>query len=245
VAYAVTFLTMLTYVPFFFQSALGYDPLKAGLLMFPLALPLFVMPRIVSNRFEHWMSGRALLVVGLLLVGTGLAITSMTIGHFSYLEIIAPMFIASTGAGILNGQVVKVAMTVIPVERAGMASGLAGTMRFSGIVVGFAALGAVLFYRISASVLARLPNASVDSRMAITRYIANGNVHAAALQMQSYGGGLSVARSSLAYGYLGPVLVAAVIALLSAAFCWWLIDPRETAPHGMAPTGESIAVSVD
>jgi EmrB/QacA subfamily drug resistance transporter len=245
VSFAVAFLTMLTFLPFFFQSALGYDPLKAGILMFPLALPLFVVPRIVSNRFEHWMSGRSLLVVGLLLVGAGLAITSMTIGRFSYLEIVVPMFIASTGAGILNGQVAKVGMTVIPVERAGMASGLSGTMRFSGIVVGFSALGAVLFYRVSASVLARFPNVSVDSRMAITHYIANGNVQAAALQMQPYGGGLSVARQSLAYGYLGLLLVAAVVALLSAAFCWWLIDPRETAPHGMAPTGESIAVSVD
>ncbi len=43
-------------------------------------------------------------------------------------------------------------MTVIPAERAGMASGVSGTVRFTGIVIGFAALGVVLFSRISLAV---------------------------------------------------------------------------------------------
>ncbi|HEY4299175.1 MAG TPA: MFS transporter, partial [Paraburkholderia sp.] len=47
VAYPVTYLTMLTYLPFFFQSALHQTPLVAGLMMLPLAAPLFVVPRIV------------------------------------------------------------------------------------------------------------------------------------------------------------------------------------------------------
>lgn len=245
VSYAVTFLTMLTYLPFFFQSALGYAPLRAGLLMLPLALPLFVVPRIVSARFEHQMSGRALLVIGLILVGTGLAITAMTIGHFSYSEIAAPMLIASVGAGILNGQVAKVGMTVIPVERAGMASGVSGTMRFSGIVVGFAALGAVLVHRISMSVLMQLPGASEGSRQAITRYIADGNVHMAALQMESYGGSLTAARDSLVFGYVGVVVVASVLAFLAAACCWRLIDAGETAPHIAGTPGNSLEVAID
>ncbi len=83
VAYAVAFLTMLTYLPFFFQSALGYAPLTAGLLMLPLAVPLFVVPRIVSVYFDHRVSGRTLLSVGLGLVCIGLFMTSMRISLFS------------------------------------------------------------------------------------------------------------------------------------------------------------------
>jgi hypothetical protein len=47
------------------------------------------------------------------------------------------MPVTGLGAGMLNGDVVKVGMSVVPPERAGVASGISGTVRFSGIVVGF------------------------------------------------------------------------------------------------------------
>jgi hypothetical protein len=63
---------------------------------------------------------------------------------FRYIGLIAGLVVAGTGAGVLNGEVVKVGMTVFPPERAPMASGVAGTGHFTSIAIGFAALGAVL-----------------------------------------------------------------------------------------------------
>jgi hypothetical protein len=54
------------------------------------------------------------------------------------------MLIAGGGTGLLNGQTVKVLQAAVPEGRAGMASGLASTTRFTGILVSVAALGAVL-----------------------------------------------------------------------------------------------------
>jgi hypothetical protein len=54
------------------------------------------------------------------------------------------MLVAGSGAGLLNGETVKVMSLAVPPERAGMASGLASTTRFIGILVGAAGLGAVL-----------------------------------------------------------------------------------------------------
>jgi EmrB/QacA subfamily drug resistance transporter len=229
VAYAVAFLTMLTYLPFFFQSALGYAPLTAGLLMLPLAVPLFVVPRIVALYLDRRLSGRALLVIGLVCVGTGLLLTALRITLFHYSAIFESMLIASMGAGILNGQIAKVGMTVIPVERAGMASGVSGTMRFSGIVVGFAALGAILFARIGGSVADALPN---------------GNLASATALLQAHDGATSIARSSLGYGYEGVLLAAGIIALSAAALCWWLVSAEETAPHEAA-AAQVMELSVD
>ena len=62
-------------------------------------------------------------------------------------------------------------MTVIPVERAGMASGVAGTVRFSGIVVGFAALGAILVNRVSDTISAGLPADLAGERLALIRQV--------------------------------------------------------------------------
>jgi EmrB/QacA subfamily drug resistance transporter len=244
VCFAVTYLTMLTYLPLLFQSALGYSPLRAGLLMLPLAVPLFVVPRIVSSHLEHRLSGRELLVLGLVLVATGLLLTAMRIPHLDYADIAVPMFVASMGAGILNGQVAKVGMTVIPVERAGMASGVSGTMRFSGVVIGFAALGAILFQRIALNLEQAAPGMDEGTRGQITRLIANGNVDSAVTILTSHGALPQIARQSLGQGYAGLMLTASVVAFVAAAVAWILIDPAETPaiPEAVVPVAAEVSV---
>lgn len=231
VAYAVAFLTMLTYLPFFFQSAMGYSPINAGLLMLPLAAPLFVVPRIVAVYFDHRYSGRALLTAGLLLLGAGLLLTSVRIGQFSYPSIAWSMFISSLGAGILNGQIAKVGMTVIPVERAGMASGISGTMRFSGVVVGFAALGAILFRHIADALLRDAPSLADHTRLEITRVIANGDLAAARTLLTEAHVPAALAGAGLAHGYQAIMIAAGVTALIAAALTAYLVNAHETAPH--------------
>jgi EmrB/QacA subfamily drug resistance transporter len=245
VAYAVAFLTMLTYLPFFFQSALGFAPLTAGLLMLPLAIPLFVVPRIISVYFDHRVTGRTLLAVGLGLVCVGLFTTAMRISLFSYMAIFWSMFVASIGAGILNGQIAKVGMTVIPVERAGMASGVAGTTRFSGVVVGFAALGAILFQRADTSVMRGLPGLVSSDRYDITRAIANGNIASATSLITAHGGAASLARESLGFGYEGLLLAASIVACVTTIVCWTLISPTETAPHEAVAGTRPLEVPID
>lgn len=237
VTYPVTFLTMLTYLPFFFQNALHQTPLAAGLMMLPLAAPLFIVPRIVSAFLDHRLSGRALLSIGLCLVAVGLTMTSVVIGRLSYLAVLAPMFVASLGAGILNGQVPKVSMTVIPVERAGMASGIAGTVRFSGLVLGFAALGAVLFASIAGDIALHFPAASLHDQLQMTRLTANGNFAAAAQVLAGQNVDIATLIASLARGYQVLLGVAAVMAIIAAALTWWLTDAEETAPHSATAPG--------
>jgi hypothetical protein len=155
------------------------------------------------------------------------------------------MLVASTGAGILNGQIAKVSMTVIPVERAGMASGVSGTMRFSGIVVGFAALGALLFYRIQASIERELPAISAHDKLEITRSVANGNLASAASLISAHQGLGSIARASLGYGYEGVLIAASVVAFVASALCWLLISAEETAPHQDRNSTMRLDVSID
>ncbi|WP_258181545.1 MFS transporter [Burkholderia gladioli] len=230
IAYPVTFLTMLTYLPFFFQTALHRSPLEAGLLMLPLAVPLFAVPRVVSVHLEHRLSGRALLSIGLVLVAAGLAVASVTVQLLSYAAVVVPMFVASLGGGILNGQVAKVSMTVIPVERAGMASGVAGTLRFSGLVLGFAALGAVLVDRIAADVQLHYPLLDAGRQLAMTRLILDGHLGDAASLAGARDGFAPMLEASLAQGYTGLLAVASALAFLAAALCWRLVDPLETRP---------------
>jgi predicted MFS family arabinose efflux permease len=137
-------LTMLTYMPIYFQSALGCQPRMARLMMLPMALPLFIVPRIVTTLLSQCLSGRTLLTLGILLVNVGLAWMALVAADLDHRAILDGMRLTGIGAGPLNGETTKVGMTIIPPDRTGMASGVSGAIRFTGVVVGFAALGFVL-----------------------------------------------------------------------------------------------------
>ena len=228
-AFAAGLLTMLTFMPIYFQHALGLSPRVAGLLMLPMALPLFIVPRIVDAQLSHRLTGRTLLTAGLALVSAGLAFLSLAAGALDYRLMLAGMLATGLGAGLLNGETTKVGMTVIPAERAGMASGISGTMRFTGIVIGFAALGVVLFSRISAAIATALPALDENNRQGFIREIASGNLSGSGTA--SYSAELhTLALKSFADGYAALFPASAGFCLVAAVITWLLVRDSDTAP---------------
>jgi EmrB/QacA subfamily drug resistance transporter len=225
--FAAGLLSMLTFMPIFFQHALGMSPRNAGLAMMPLALPLFIVPRIVSSYLSHRVSGRVLLTVGLGLLSVGLALVALVAGSLDYRLILVGMIIAGIGAGLLNGETTKVGMTVIPAERAGMASGISGTMRFTGIVLGFAALGVVLFSRISAFITTALPALDENVRAGFIRDIASGDLSGEGI---SISGAPALALRAFSQGYVTVFATAAVFCLFAALLTWRLVRAADTQP---------------
>jgi len=221
-AFAACFLTMLTYLPLYFQGGLGASPIKAGLLMLPMAIPLFALPRLVSAHLTHMLSGRVLLGIGLALVSLGLFWMAMVAPLFQYGAMLGGMLVGGCGAGILNGEVAKVGMTVIPPERAGMASGVGGTIRFSGIVIGFAVLWAVLYQRIAGVIGEALGTEHSAAVTALARAVASGNLAA------SDSAGL--ASRAFGAGYQTLLLSAATFAGISAIISWLCVRADETRP---------------
>ena len=71
-SFAACLLTMLTFLPIYFQGGLGVGAQTAGLLMLPMAVPLFIVPRVVVAQLSHRFTGRALLTAGLVILSAGL-----------------------------------------------------------------------------------------------------------------------------------------------------------------------------
>ncbi len=144
IGYGASAQVMVFFLPLFLQNAYGYAPFAAGVAMLPFALPMVLAPRlttILANRF----SGRALLTAGLAITVAGnLLFWAVARAQLSYGVFVAGMLVAGAGAGLLNGQTVKVLGGAVPADRAGMASGLASTTRFIGILVSVAGMGAIL-----------------------------------------------------------------------------------------------------
>ncbi|HEY0910791.1 MAG TPA: MFS transporter, partial [Bradyrhizobium sp.] len=228
--FAAGLLTMLTFMPIYFQHALGLSPRAAGLAMLPMALPLFIVPRIVSSQLSHRLSGRVLLTAGLGLVSAGLGFVALTADNLDYRWMLAGMLVAGIGAGLLNGETTKVGMTVIPAERAGMASGVSGTMRFTGIVLGFAALGVILFSRISAVITASLPALDDSVRSGLIRDVASGDLSGSGIASASSTALHALALKSFAEGYTALFAASAVLCLIAALLCWRLVRASDTPP---------------
>ena len=75
-----------------------------------------------------------ILTLGLVVVGIGNALTSRG-AHLGESPIVmCGMLLLGSGGGLLNGETQKAIMSVVTGERAGMASGIRTTLRFSGIL---------------------------------------------------------------------------------------------------------------
>jgi hypothetical protein len=218
---------MLTYLPIYFQSGLQQTPQAAGLHMLPMAILLFVVPRIVVANLSHRIFSRVLLAFGLAVASGVCSGWASKAPRFDYSAMLGEMLVTGLGAGMLNGEVVKVGMSVVPSERAGMASGISATVRFSGIAVGFAVLGAILFARISSTVMTGLPNASASERIGLIRDIAAGNLSGEISGAVPRAILKALAMDSFGDGYRAILLAAAAFAALCAVLSWLLIRSNE------------------
>jgi predicted MFS family arabinose efflux permease len=232
VAFAVSLLTMLTYIPIYLQSGLGLSPEHAGLLMLPIAVPLFVMPKIVTLCLAPRLSGRALLTIGLVCVAVAMVWLGEVAPNFDYAAMPAGMLLAGIGAGILNSETTKVGISAIPPERAGTASGINGTLRFSGIVIGFAALGAVLSLQIDTAFTqllgaGSLPVSAAD-RALLLQHIVAGDL--GWVSKTATGAIYDAAHQSFGQGYRAIMLTAAAFAAISALVTFLLVRARDTPP---------------
>jgi hypothetical protein len=195
-----------------------------------MALPLFIVPRIVTAQLSHRLTGRTLLTAGLAIVSVGLASMALCAGSSDTRSMLAGMLLTGVGAGLLNGETTKVGMTVIPAERAGMASGISGTMRFTGIVIGFAALGVVLFSRISGAITTALPSLGDDDRLRFIREVASGNFSGAGFAIPSNADIHALALKSFTDGYEALLGASAGFCAIAALATWLLVRDADTLP---------------
>ncbi len=135
----------------FFQSVLGFSALKAGLTMAPASvLSMFIAP--VAGRMTDKIGGKYILMSGLLLFATGMGWLAL-IAHptSTWQSFLLPLTVAGIGMGCVFAPMVTTAMRNIQPQMAGAASGVLNTVRQVGLVIGTAAVGALLQNRLVAS----------------------------------------------------------------------------------------------
>jgi EmrB/QacA subfamily drug resistance transporter len=233
--YAGAAQVMIFYLPLYLQNACGFTPAWAGVAMLPFALPMFLTPRL-GARLASRYSGRTLLTSGLLVTLAGDTLLGVCAASaLGYGAFLVGMLVAGTGAGLLNSETAKVMQGAVPPQRAGMASGLSATARFTGLLVGVAGIGSVLS---SNAVRGFTPAAerlglAQDLADKVARRIISGDLIGAMSQvpdeikreLQQLGIG------AFAQGFSVASFTAAGVALVSAVLTVTLVRSSDTAAH--------------
>ncbi|MCB1014026.1 MAG: MFS transporter [Acidimicrobiales bacterium] len=140
---------MLLVVTQYFQNVRDFSPATAGLLLLPFSAGVVVMSPIagrIVGRTGHRtpiLAGTSLLLVGLVLETAGMSLATAVV--------MAGLGCVGVGAALVLTPVTSLAMTSVPEERAGMASGIMSAQRAIGSTVGFAVLGSILAVWLSAT----------------------------------------------------------------------------------------------
>lgn len=208
---------MIFYLPVYLQSAFALSPLKAGLAMLPFALPMVLVPRFASGVTARYPSG-TILAAGLAVtcVGNGL-FWWMARAQLPYEDFLVGMLVAGTGAGILNGETVKAIGASVPPERAGMASGLASTTRFIGILLGVAALGAALSHVAKATFEREFAGNGLtpDAIEKLAAQIPTGDIDLTLAPAALHGKLVASAHSAFSQGFGSATFIATVTAFVA------------------------------
>jgi EmrB/QacA subfamily drug resistance transporter len=196
----------------YLQSVLGFSALKAGLTMAPSSvISMFVAP--VAGRMTDKIGGKFILMSGLILFGIGMGWIAL-IAHpgSTWPVFMAPLIVAGLGMGCIFAPMVTVAMHNVEPRLAGAASGVLNTVRQVSLVIGTAAVGALLQNRVVSAMTdqARTRSAALPPQVRGRFVAAIGNSAKNGIQV---GAGQSGGSTHL--GHSLPASVTAEIARIS------------------------------
>ncbi|KIL40938.1 hypothetical protein SD70_10930 [Gordoniibacillus kamchatkensis] len=240
---SISFWGIFLYFPTFYQGLLEYSPFEAGLAVLPFAVPLFIGGPL-GAKLALKLPAHVLLSLGEALVGLGCLWMLVSHRDSTWVAFAGGSFLSGLGAGLINGEMTNVAMSVVPAERSGMASGINSTMRQVGIALGFAGLGAILAQVVTGD-LSRAASGfgmrdinGKERELAAT--ISTGDLQGAITSMPAEirSNFAEIAKAGFFDGLHAILLVSAIIGLAGAIFTFVLI--RKQSKAVAATKGEQI-----
>jgi EmrB/QacA subfamily drug resistance transporter len=128
----------------YLQLVLGYSSLEVGLAFLPATLIMGALSLGLSAKLVLRFGVRPPLATGMLLVAVGLALFARAPVDGSYLvDVLPSMVVLGLGVGMAMNPVLLAAMSDVPADRAGLASGVVNTSFMMGGALGLAVLASI------------------------------------------------------------------------------------------------------
>lgn len=221
------YIVLIVLLPLRFIGVEGHGASEAGLMMLALSAPMLGVPMLAAT-LTRWLSAGVLCAIGLLIAAAGLYALSLVQGGQSWQTVVA-MLIIGIGTGLPWGLMDGLAISVVPKERAGMATGIFNTTRVASEGVALAVTLAVL----SALVAHHLPQHTALDVSVIAQSLVMGNVQHASASLP-----VAVLRTAYIAGFNNLLQLLAGVTLLTAAAVLIFLGRRPIAPlHAEAAQG--------
>jgi EmrB/QacA subfamily drug resistance transporter len=220
------------YLTFYLQGFLGHEPLEAGLIYLPITVTTFVVSAVTGAALITKVPARIMLAVGLVLTGAGLLLTSGLAVSDEWTALLPGFLLAGAGVGLINPVIADVAVSVVPKEQSGMASGINDTFRQVGIAIGIAAWGAIFLGRGAAKVeelAAGTPAATGERPRQLVEAVSSGNLDSAlaGVPAGARDGVETAAREGFLAGMNDILVLGGIVAIAGAVASLWLVRERD------------------
>jgi MFS family permease len=216
IATCYCYVVLLVILPLRFIGIEGRDPIAAGVLLIALSGPMLVVPLIAAT-LTRWFSPGNLSGVGLLFAAVGLFMLARIDPSQGGTAIVWPMLAIGTGAGVPWGLMDGLSVSVVPKERAGMATGIFSTTRVAGEGIALASVTAILTALVQVD-LAPMLQADDGPLSEAAQRLASGDVSAAANALPTLSRHILVTSYASAFQHLSYVLIGITLASAVAAF---------------------------
>lgn len=222
---------LLPFITLWLGGVLHYSPLQTGLILLAQSLTMVIAAGL-SGPLSRRISVRVLLATGMFIVAAGLLLSSRITPHSQWQVLLPMLLLLGAGAGLTLPHLLDLAVSVVPPQQAGAASGTANTFFPLGTAAGIALFGLLLNAVLQQALpLPALAAAGVDQPGAALRAIGSGRLEVLQtfphLQAQAYRAWADALNSMFR--------IAAAASALAGLAALWLIPGRADAPQRDQP----------
>jgi EmrB/QacA subfamily drug resistance transporter len=150
---------MLLVITQYLQNVRGFSPTDAGLLLLPYSASVTIAS-LTAGKLVGVVGSRPLILLGLASQIIGFAVLMAGLQASTVVVITGLVFVGASALCLTP--ITSLAMTAVPPDRAGMASGIMSAQRAIGSTVGFAVLGSILAAALTVTLSAHLAGALPD-----------------------------------------------------------------------------------
>jgi EmrB/QacA subfamily drug resistance transporter len=145
---SVAIYPLLLFLAIYLQNALELSATGAGLRLLPMTL-LILLVAPISGKLTARVPLRVPLGAGLALFGVSLLLIHGVDTTDEWTHLLPGLVLGGVAVGTISPALAAAMVSVLPVERSGVASGINNTFRQLGIAVGIAGLGALFDHRVA------------------------------------------------------------------------------------------------
>jgi len=131
------------FVSLYLQNILGWSPTKAGASFLPMTI-LIILVAPIAGKMSDRIGSRWLMGGGMTLVSISLLLYQRVGLHSTFWTLLPAMLLGGIGMALTMSPMTAAAMSSVPVDKAGVGSGVLNSFRQLGGSLGIALMGAIL-----------------------------------------------------------------------------------------------------